>query len=43
LLIIRSLFGGAVRKEHGDGVVDQPDPPVSAGLVGDLLINEAGR
>ncbi len=34
------MFIDTVRKEHDDDVVNQPDPPVPAGIVGDLLINE---
>jgi hypothetical protein len=37
------VFIDAVRKEHDDDVVNQSDPPVPAGIVGDLLINETSR
>ena len=33
---------GHVLVEHLDGVVDQPDPAVAAGVVGQLLVGEAG-
>jgi hypothetical protein len=32
-----------MRKEHGDDVVNQSDPPISAGIVGNLLINKTGH
>lgn len=28
--------------EHVDRIVQQPDPPVAAGIVGDLLVHQAG-
>ena len=28
-------------EEHVDGVVDEPDPSVAAGIVGDLLVGQA--
>ena len=37
------LFVGAVGKEHAHDVVDQPGPPVTAGVVGDLLVDQSGQ
>ncbi len=30
-------------EEHGHGLLDKKSPPLPAGIVGDLLVNETGR
>jgi hypothetical protein len=32
-----------MRKEPGDCVINQPDPPISAEIVGDLLIDKTSH
>jgi hypothetical protein len=33
----------AMGEEHGHGFVDETEPPIPAGIVGDLLVDQAGR
>ena len=44
VVIMRAVsFGETVREEHADHVVNQPGPAVSAGIVGNLLVDETGH